>query len=73
MLILFLGMLLDLVQVIHVALDREIEAPGIVHPRLPYVARHAVLLGAERRMSEVFKEERRLFVERLLNGCGSLG
>src|SRR5258708_27969292 len=68
---LFLGMLPDVVKVIHVGLDREIEAPCIVHPCLPHVARDTVLLGAKGRMTDIVKEECRLFVERLLNGCGS--
>ena len=48
----------QLVQVVHIVLDREIEAPGIVHARLPYVTSDAVLFDAEGRMVEVFEQER---------------
>ena len=60
---LFLGVLPDLVQAVHVASDGEVEAPVVIDPRLPEVARHAVFLGAEGWVVEAFKSERRLFVE----------
>jgi len=54
------------------ALDGEVETPGIVHTRLPYIARDTVFLGTEGGVMEILKQERRLFVERSLNGCGGL-
>jgi hypothetical protein len=54
---LFLAVLLDLVETIHVALDREIEAPGIINPCLPYAACDSVLFGTEGRMSQTLKQE----------------
>jgi hypothetical protein len=47
--------------------DDEIEAPVAIHAGLPDVAGLIVLLGAERRVTEVLHQQFSLFIKRLLN------
>jgi hypothetical protein len=45
--LLFLRMALDLMHAIGVPFNREIEAPSVVHARLPDISANAVLLRPE--------------------------
>src|ERR1017187_2428771 len=54
-------------------LDEEIEAPILVHARLPEPPTLVVFLGAERWMVEVLDQQQRLLVEGTLDLLGSLG
>lgn len=56
----------DVVQAVHVAFDREVEAPTSGNPRLPNPPRLVVLLGLERRMAEVLLKEPGLLFKRFL-------
>jgi hypothetical protein len=51
----------DVEKNIRVAFDAEVEPPVTCHPRLP--AFFVVLLGAERRMTDVLKKKRHLLQE----------
>src|SRR5713101_9719054 len=62
----------DIEQVIHVAIYSEIEAPARINTSLPNVPSFIVLLGSERRMSEVLRQQRQLFVALLLNAERSI-
>jgi len=59
-------MRLYLVRVIGVPFNREIEAPGIVHECLPDISTDAIFLRLERRVVQIFKQERRLLIERTM-------
>src|ERR1035438_8774526 len=62
-----LGVGLDLVQVIFMALDREIESPVQVDSRLPEADGFIVFLGTKRRVLEILLQEQELLEKRLLN------
>src|ERR1017187_6102489 len=62
-----LGVRLDLVQVIFMALDREIESPVQVDSRLPEADGFIVFPGTKRRVVEILVHERELLEKRLLN------
>src|ERR1035441_2602093 len=62
-----LGVRLDLVQVIFMALDREIESPVQADSRLPKADGFIVFLGTKRRVVEIPLQEQELLEKRLLN------
>ena len=62
-----LGVGLDLVQVIFMALDREIESPVQVDSGLPEADGFIVFPGAKRRVVEIPLQEQELLEKRPLN------
>src|ERR1039458_185685 len=62
-----LGVRLDLVQVIFMALDREIESPVQVDSGLPEADGFIVFPGAKRRVVEIPLQEQELLEKRPLN------
>src|ERR1035438_6886495 len=62
-----LGVGLDLVQVIFMALDGEIESPVQVDSRLPEADGFIEFLGTKRRVVEILLQEQELLEKRLLN------
>lgn len=63
----------DIDQLVRVALDPEIEAPPLIHPRLPEVTGFIVFLGAQGRMAEILEKELKFPVKRSLDGWGRGG
>lgn len=61
----------DVEETVGVALDAKIEAPIVVDASLPNVAGLVVLLGVERRVSEVAQKMRELLSEALLRLGGA--
>ena len=60
----------DVHDVIGIAADEEVEAPIVVDAGLPEVLGLVVLLGAERRVTEVLLQEPHLLEESLAYGGG---
>jgi hypothetical protein len=63
---------LNLFQPVGIARYLEVKAPGAGYASLPEIHAFVVLLGAKGRMSEVLKEQKRLFVKRPSDVFGSL-
>src|SRR5437773_11049654 len=67
-----LGMSLNFFHSVRVAHDLEVEAPSTGNAGLPEVLAFVMLLGPQRRVSEIFQEQQRLFVKGALNFFRSL-
>jgi len=67
-----LGMSLNFFHSVRVAHDLEVEAPSTGNAGLPEVLAFVILLGPQRRVSEIFQEQQRLFVKGALNFFRSL-
>jgi hypothetical protein len=57
----------DVDEVVGVVLDSEIETPTQGDARLPKVATHVVLLGAQRGVADILEEEFCLAIEGFLD------
>jgi len=57
----------DIEKHIRIVLDREVHPPGTSYASLPHVTGLVELLGAQRRVPQVLKQEGRLLIKRFLD------